>query len=138
MIFGPKSASSAHHAMNLCDSKEIPYINTHMDGDATSKLAVLSMHPNQDSLIQLLVDYLNATEWKSVTILYESPLWLTRVSKILELNNNVYRRITVRNLDYTMENEFYATLQRVRDSDDRNIILDCSTEPLQKILKQVN
>lgn len=125
--------------MNLCDAKEIPYVNIHMDADAATKLTVLNMYPSQDSLIQLLVDYLNATNWKSITILYESPLWLSRVSKFLETNNNnVGARITVKSLDYTMENEFRTTMQSIRDSDVRNIVLDCSIEPLPKILQQVS
>lgn len=136
VIFGPESMSSAFHAMNICDSKEIPYINIYMDEDAKSKSAILNMYPNLDSLTQLLLDHVNASEWKSITILYESPLWLRRVAKILEINKQLKNRINIRNLDYTTNNEFRPTLQDVRDSDDSNIILECSFESLSTILRQ--
>lgn len=128
--------SSAYHAMNLCDAKEIPYINIHMDEDAASKSTVLNIYPNVESTTQLLLDYVNASEWNRITILYESPLWLRRVANILEINKRLKNRINVRNLDYTTNNEFRPTLQDVRDSDDSNIILECSFESLPLILRQ--
>lgn len=136
MIFGPRSISSAFHAMNICDAKEIPYINTYMDEDATSKSTVLNMHPHLSTLTQLLLDFVNASDWKRATILYESPLWLRRVATILEIGNPIGNRINVRNLDYTTNNEFRPTLQGVRDADETNIILECSSESLPIILRQ--
>lgn len=122
--------------MNICDAKEIPYINTYLDEDAASKSAVLNIHPHLDSLTQLLFDYVNVSEWKTATILYESPLWLRRVASVLENNNRINKQIRIHNLDYTTNNEFRPTLQNVRDTNDRNIILDCSTESLPIILRQ--
>lgn len=122
--------------MNICDQKEVPYINMYLDEDAASKSTVLNIYPNLDSLTQLLLDYVNVSEWKSASILYESPLWLRRVASVLENNNRMKNRIRIHNLDYTTNNEFRPTLQNVRDSEDRNIILDCSTESLPIILRQ--
>lgn len=137
-IFGPKSASYAYHVMNICDGKEIPYISTHMDEDAASKLTVLNMHPSQESLIQLLIDIIDASGWMNIIYLYESSMWLTRAMRILEDNNNSGSRIYVRNLDYTASSEFRPMLRQLRDLDIRNIILDCSIEALPTVLKQVS
>lgn len=128
--------SSAYHVMNMCDAKEIPYINIFEDEDAASKSTVLNIYPDVGSLTQLLLDYVNASEWNRFTILYESPLWLRRVANILEVNKLLKNRINVRNLDYTTNNEFRPTLQDVRDSDDANIILECSFDSLPIILRQ--
>lgn len=122
--------------MNICDSKEVPYINTYLNDDATSKSVALNMYPNLDSLTQLVLDYVNASEWKAVIILYESPLWLRRIANILELNKQLKNRINIRNLDYTKNNEFRPTLQEIRDSDHTNIVLECSFESLPIILRQ--
>lgn len=122
--------------MNICDSKEIPYINMYIDEDAASKTTVLNMYPNIESLTQLIMDYVNASNWKTVTILYESPLWLRRIATILENNKQLKNRMNVRNLDYTTNNEFRPTLQEIRDSDDTNIVLECSFQSLPIILRQ--
>lgn len=122
--------------MNICDAKEVPYINTYLDKDAASKSDILNIYPNSDSLMQLLLEYVNASEWNTAAILYESPLWLRGVAGVLENNNRLKNRISVHNLDYTTNNEFRPTLQDVRDSDDTNIILECSSESLPIILRQ--
>lgn len=137
-MIGPKSDSPGYHVMNLCDIKEIPYISTSMDKDSFEKSSVLNMYPSEESVIQVVASLVNASQWQQMTILYESPSWLRRVTKLLELNNIWGNRISVRNLDYTTNSEFRPTLQEVRDSDDTNIILECSIEPLPVILKQVS
>lgn len=135
-VIGPESVSSANHTMNICDIQEIPYINTFLDEDAALKLSVLNVYPNLDSLTQLVLDYVNASNWQQATILYESSLWLRRAGKMLETNNLLKNRISAHDLDYTTNNEFRPTLQDVRDSNDTNIILDCSIESLPIILRQ--
>lgn len=115
---------------------ELPYINTFLDEDAASKLTVLNVYPNLDSLTQLVIDYVNASNWQQATILYESSLWLRRAAVILETNNVLKNRISILDLDYTTNNEFRPTLQTIRDSNNTNIILDCSIESLPIILRQ--
>lgn len=124
--------------MNICDAKEIPYISTSLLKGSFQKSSVLNIYPSEDSQIQLIASLVNASQWQRMTILYESPLWLNRVTTLLEMNNLWGNLISVRNLDYLTNSEFRPTLQEVRDSDDTNIILECSIEPLPTILKQVN
>lgn len=115
---------------------EIPYINTFLDEDAALKLAVLNVYPNLDSLTQLVLDYVNASDWRQAAILYESSLWLKRAANVLETNNLLKNQISVHDLDYTTDNEFRPTLQNIRDTNHTNIILDCSIETLPIILRQ--
>lgn len=123
--------------MNICDGKEIPYISTYMDEDAASKRTVLNMHPSQSSLVQLLIDVINASGWRNIGFLYESPEWLTRVTRILEANNKSGIRFYIRNLNFTVTNEFQSVLREIRELEIGNIVLDCSIEALPLILKQV-
>lgn len=124
--------------MNICDEKEIPYVSTHIDADAANKLTAFNIHPSQDSLILALIDVLNATGWDKVVILYESPMWLTRVMPVLEANNKIGIRFLVRDLDFNTKNDFRPILQQLRDSDIWNIILDCSIDALPAVLRQVS
>lgn len=138
-MFGPKSISFAQHAMNICDGKDIPYISTHMDADAANKLNVFNIHPSEDSLVLALTDVLNATEWDKVVVLYESPMWLTRITPILETNNKFGMRFILRDLDFNTKSDFRPILQQIRDMENTwNIILDCSIEALPAVLKQVS
>lgn len=85
-----------------------------------------------------LIDVLNATGWDKVVVLYESPMWLTRIMPVLEKNNKVGIRFIVRDLDFNTKNDVRPILQQLRDSDIWNIILDCSIEALPVVMKQVS
>lgn len=69
-ILGPSYASSANHAMNVCDVKEIPYID--LRWDSQTSLPVINLHPHPDTLAEIFVDLIRANNWKSFTILYET------------------------------------------------------------------
>lgn len=69
-IFGPMSASASMHCTNICDAKEIPYVDFRWD--AETKPPVINMMPHPDALAQLFVAMVRAWNWKGFTILYES------------------------------------------------------------------
>lgn len=69
-VIGPSCASSATHAMNICDAKEIPFIDLRYD--AATQPPVINVHPHPDTLAQIFVDLIRAYEWKGFTILYET------------------------------------------------------------------
>lgn len=56
--------------MNICDAKEIPYIDVKWDSD--TKPPVINMHPHPDAVAQIFVDIIKAWDWKGFTIIYES------------------------------------------------------------------
>lgn len=135
-IFGPDDESSAIHAANICDTKEIPYIDTRWD--PLSSIPIVNMYPDPAILAQIIVDLVMAAEWKSFTILYENPEWLPRVSNLLELYDPKGDTITVRRIDVGLPTKNYRTvLREVKMSDDACIIIECSIENLAEILKQV-
>lgn len=70
VVFGPFSTLSARHAINICDYKEIPYIDTRWD--VHTKPPVINMHPHPHVIADLVADLVKAWEWQGFTILYES------------------------------------------------------------------
>lgn len=69
-IFGPSTPSSSAHCINVCDTKEIPYIDVKLDADTMPP--VINMHPHPDALANVFVDLIKAWDWKGFTIVYES------------------------------------------------------------------
>lgn len=134
-IFGPEDTTSSMHAANICDTKDIPYIDTRYD--AFSMMPVVNMYPAAASLQKLITDIVLAGDWKSFTILYEQPEWLPRVAELLKLYDPKGYTITVRRLDYGFDVKNYrAILRRVKMSSDTCIIIDSSIESLPEIMKQ--
>ncbi|XP_055300709.1 glutamate receptor ionotropic, kainate 2-like isoform X1 [Sitodiplosis mosellana] len=134
-IFGPDDESSAVHAANICDTKEIPYIDRRWD--ILSAIPIVNMYPDPESIAQMVTDLVIAAEWGSFTILYENPEWLPRLSKLLELYDPKGDTITVKRIDVGLPTKNYrSVLREVKLSSDVCIVVECSIENLGEILKQ--
>lgn len=120
---------------NICDAKEIPYIDTYMDIEA--KTSRVNLYPSQITLSQLLIDIVNMYEWQDFTILYEAPFYVKRIAKLLEDRNNKAGVVTVQPLE--VGSNFRKDLQKIKDMEGRsqNIIIESSIEHLTEIMEQV-
>lgn len=139
IIIGPQWSQSVSHVINICDAKEIPYIDTNFDEDAATKRSVINMYPSHDTLDILLVDVIKAFGWEKFTIVYQSSTWLQRIDLLLQMNNLRKQAIAVHQL--VVENayfDFRATLREIKISNQTNIVLSVSTSILQKVLNQVS
>lgn len=56
--------------MNVCDAKEIPYIDVNFDAGTTPP--VINMHPYPDEIAHIFSDMINASDWTEFTVIYES------------------------------------------------------------------
>lgn len=121
---------------NICDTKEIPYIDSRYD--AYSAIPIVNMYPDPSTLAQMVTDLVLAAGWESFTILYETPEWLPRLSNLLELYDPKGDTVTIKRIDVGLATKNYrAVLREVKLSSDFCIIIECSIESLGEILKQV-
>lgn len=134
-VFGPTTASSAQHAQNVCDAKELPYVD--FRGDAETRPPVVSMWPHPDALAPAFVELVRAWQWTSFTVLYETGPFLPAVAPLLELYDPKEYTITVRRFETGLaENNYRSVLRRVRLAEDVHILLVCSVDVLPEVLKQ--
>lgn len=125
------------HAGNICDTMEIPFIDTRYD--VYSTIPIISMYADPSTIGQMIIDLLQAAQWQSFTILYETPDWLPHLSSLLELYDPKGDTVTVKRIDVgwpTIKN-YRTVLREVKLSSDVCIIIECSIENLDEILKQV-
>lgn len=71
-IIGPSSPESAVHVRSICDGKEIPLIETSIDG---SSKHVINLHPTPEDLGRVYLDMINAWSWEGFTILFQDAPW---------------------------------------------------------------
>lgn len=69
-VFGPGSASSAIHAHSILDAKDMPHIEVRPDSQ--SEIRSLNIHPDPETIRNVLIDLVKVFEWEGFTILYES------------------------------------------------------------------
>lgn len=138
-VFGPESETTSRHAGNICDAKEVPYIETRYTFEPSGQ--VVNLYPSEESLAQIAVDLVKRFEWESFTIMYETASWLPRVSELLKMNDVKGSTITVRQIDLGLTNRdkknFRAVLRRIKHTEDKCIIIECSADSLTEVLTQV-
>lgn len=132
-ILGPTSTESALHVRNVCDTKEIPLIETRLD--AWSK-HVINLHPTPNDLARAFLDLISAFNWQGFTILYEDAPWLPIIDVIMRNYTADKFTVAVRQLDITANANYRPRLLHIKKSEDKNIVICCSTEKLPEILKQ--
>ncbi|KAG5684287.1 hypothetical protein PVAND_013523 [Polypedilum vanderplanki] len=131
-IIGPTSTESSSHVRSICDTKEIPLIELRTDEPARG---AINLNPAPSDLGAVFLDLINAWEWQSFTVLYEDSPWLS-VTDLLLKNCSGRIPVAVRQLDVTMNNNYRPRLLQVKQSEEKNIILCCSIDSLEEILKQ--
>lgn len=136
-VFGPKSKAASAHASNICDAKDIPYIDTFFDIE--TKRSILNLYPSHETLTLLFSDLLTAYDWTDFIIIYESPTWLSRLSSLVESYSNPQYSVKFFRLmrELTDEPNFRSILISVKRSSIKKIILQCSTNILSEVLNQM-
>jgi hypothetical protein len=129
-LIGPLSPESAVHVRNICDMKEIPLIETIIDG---SSKHVINLHPTPEELGKAYLDMITHWGWEGFTIVYENAAWLPLVDYIIN-NYKLKFKITVRELDEANKHDYRFHLRNVKTSEDKNIVICSSSENLHTIL----
>lgn len=70
-IFGPTDPLLATHIQSICESFDIPHIETRIDLDSNIKEFSINLYPSQKSLNMAYRDFMFYLNWTKVAIIYE-------------------------------------------------------------------
>ncbi|KAL3278738.1 hypothetical protein HHI36_016268 [Cryptolaemus montrouzieri] len=133
-IFGPQSSHTASHVQSICDTMEIPHLETRWDYRLRRESCLVNLYPHPTSLSKAYVDIVKAWAWKSFTIIYENNEGLVRLQELLKAHGPYEFPITVRQLG--SGSDYRPLLKQIKNSAESHIVLDCSTERIYDVLKQ--
>ncbi|KAK0092566.1 hypothetical protein PV326_001143, partial [Microctonus aethiopoides] len=97
-IFGPQSAQTASHVQSICDTMEIPHLETRWDYRLRRESCLVNLYPHPTTLSKAYVDLVKAWGWKSFTIIYENNEGLVRLQELLKAHGPSEFPIAVRQL----------------------------------------
>ncbi|XP_077295100.1 kainate-type ionotropic glutamate receptor subunit 1D isoform X2 [Arctopsyche grandis] len=133
-IFGPQSAHAASHVQSICDTMEMPHLETRWDYRLMRESCLVNLYPHPTTLSKAYVDIVKAWGWKSFTIIYENNEGLVRLQELLKSHGLSEFPIAVRQLgDGT---DYRPLLKQIKNSAESHIVLDCTTERIYDVLKQ--
>ncbi|XP_046673759.1 glutamate receptor ionotropic, kainate 2-like [Homalodisca vitripennis] len=131
-IFGPHSVDTSDHVQSICDAKEIPHIEMRWDSRQRRGACLINLYPHPSTMSKVFVDLVKVYEWESFTLVYEDNDGLIRLNGLLTYYDHKGFPVTVRQLDDG--GNFRPVLRRIKNTNEKNIVLDCSTESLYTVL----
>lgn len=133
-IFGPQSAHAASHVQSICDTMEMPHLETRWDYRLRRESCLVNLYPHPTTLSKAYVDIVKAWGWKSFTIIYENNEGLVRLQELLKSHGLSEYPIAVRQLGDG--SDYRPLLKQIKNSAESHIVLDCTTERIYDVLKQ--
>lgn len=113
----------------------MPFIDARHDMEL--RLPAINLHPNPSVIAEVLVNLVNKFEWASFMILFENGEFLPRMAELLKTSVSNGPAITARRIDLGLSpKNFRSVLRSVKLSKETRIIIECSTDQLEEILKQ--
>ncbi|XP_024216292.1 glutamate receptor ionotropic, kainate 2 isoform X2 [Halyomorpha halys] len=133
-IFGPQSPQTASHVQSICDTMEIPHLETRWDYRLRRESCLVNLYPHPTVLSKAYVQMVASFGWRSFTIIYESNEGLVRLQELLKAHGPSDFPIAVRQLPEG--NDYRPLLKQIKNSAESHIVLDCSTDKVYNVLKQ--
>ncbi|XP_011503888.1 PREDICTED: glutamate receptor ionotropic, kainate 1-like, partial [Ceratosolen solmsi marchali] len=137
-IFGPQNAHTASHVQSICDTMEIPHLETRWDFRLKREGCLVNLYPHPSTLSKAYVHLVKSLGWKSFTIIYETNEGLVRLQELLKAHGPTDYPITIKQLgeDSKIGHGYRPLLKQIKNSAESHIVLDCSTDKIYSVLKQ--
>nr|XP_021195639.2 glutamate receptor ionotropic, kainate 2 isoform X3 [Helicoverpa armigera] len=133
-IFGPQSAPAAAHVQSICDTMELPHLETRWDYRTRRESCLVNLYPHPAALSRAYVDLVRAWGWRSFTIVYENSDGLVRLQELLKAHGPSELPVAVRQLPDS--HDYRPLLKQIKNSAESHIVLDCTTERIRDVLQQ--
>ncbi|XP_055382823.1 glutamate receptor ionotropic, kainate 2-like [Condylostylus longicornis] len=135
MIIGPTSPASAEHAANICDAKELPFIDIRMD--FFNRMSTINLYPSPSQYAEALKGLIDALQWSQFTILYESAGDdLILVNELVKLFGTDIPPINIKRYDLDLNGNYKPILRIIKKSPDFSLLVLGSTRSLTNFLTQ--
>ncbi|XP_050461328.1 glutamate receptor ionotropic, kainate 2-like isoform X2 [Cataglyphis hispanica] len=135
-IFGPQKKVTAEYVQSICDTMEVPHISVRQDSSESfqSRGLSLNFYPHVSSLSQIYYQLVIDLKWKNFAILYENTDSLIRMRLLLKRSDPHGNSAFMYHLGDGPN--YRQAMQEIKTSDIENIIIDCSSDILNDVLKQ--
>uniref|UniRef100_T1IYW2 Glutamate receptor ionotropic, kainate 2 n=1 Tax=Strigamia maritima TaxID=126957 RepID=T1IYW2_STRMM len=133
-FFGPQSEMTTSTVQSICDTLEIPHIETRWDYRMRREDYSLNLYPHPGKLSEVLAEIVKKFDWwNTFAVLYEDSDSLARVQDILKLAKKDYHVVSWQLPEGNNYREVFRDMKRNAQF---RIVLDCSVEILPEVLKQ--
>lgn len=135
-ILGPLKGAASQHVQAICDSFEVPHIEIKPDLNLRRDDLAINLYPSYDVLARAYIDLIQAWNWTSFAVVYESSEAMIRLQDIFKELSGLYaKKWTIKLFQLQPNTQFRDLFWNVKKSGENNIILDVSRERMFNCLK---
>ncbi|XP_047363593.1 glutamate receptor ionotropic, kainate 2-like isoform X4 [Vespa velutina] len=131
-IFGPQDKFTAEHVQSICDTIEMPHIAVRWDPQEMRGKTV-NLYPHANTLSLAYQTLIRELDWQEMIILFENTESLLRIKPLLELRNT---GIDIFLYHLGSGPNYRNVMQEIKETEMENIVIDCSIQILEEVLKQ--
>ncbi|XP_013416771.1 glutamate receptor ionotropic, kainate 2 isoform X2 [Lingula anatina] len=136
-IFGPMATISASHVQSICDTLEVPHIETRWDYKEFKDYYSVNLHPHYTSIGKSLLDLVTHWKWGAVTILYEDNNGLLKLQDLLRVpGKKKSLQTTIRKLEAFEDGDYRPLLKDLKSQNQFRFIVDCDYKKIPTLLAQ--
>ena len=132
-IFGPLTSATSMHVQSICDSLEIPHLETRWDFQEERNDLSINLFPRPAILSRAFIDLIKAWDWKSFAVMYEENEGVMRMQDVLNEAPESHWRINL--YQFKPGTAFRDIFWKARANGETNIVLDVRTENIALALK---
>ncbi|VEN33465.1 unnamed protein product [Callosobruchus maculatus] len=136
-FLGPNSFDNINIVQSACDTKEIPHLITRWNNWPVRHGTEINFFPHPPLLARAYFDIVSQWGWETFTLLYEDDESLVRTMSLVEMAKGEGIQVQIEQLDYEQTGNYRTTLKKMKKSDQRFFVLDCSVDILQEVLSQL-
>lgn len=135
-ILGPLKGAASQHVQAICDSFEVPHVEIKPDLVLRRDDLAINLYPSYDVLARAYIDLIQAWNWTSFAVVYESSEAMIRLQDIFKELSGLYaKKWTIKLFQMQPNTQFRDLFWNVKKSGENNIILDVSREHMFNCLK---
>lgn len=136
-ILGPLTGAASQHVQAICDSLEVPHIEIKPELVLRRFDLAINLYPSYDILARAYIDLIQAWNWTSFAVVYDSSEAMIRLQDILKESSGLYaKKWTIRLFQLQPTSTFRDLFWNVKNSGENNIILDVGRDRMFDCLKQ--
>ncbi|XP_022163767.1 glutamate receptor ionotropic, kainate 2-like [Myzus persicae] len=141
-VFGPSSLESSNIVQSLCETMEVPRIDTSWENTPVENFNFyFNPYPEPTLLAKGYTAIVHDMDWKSFTLLYQRPECLQRLQDLIQdysgktkPNDKQVAAISI--LQLPEGNNFRPILKDIKKSLEGHIVLDCDADLILTVFKQ--
>lgn len=136
-ILGPLTGAASQHVQAICDSLEVPHIEIKPNLVLRRFDLAINLYPSYDVLARAYIDLIQAWNWTSFAVVYDSSEAMIRLQDIFKELRSVYtKKWSIKLFQLQANSSFRDLFWNVKNSGENNIVLDVSRDHMFDCLKQ--